>query len=201
MTDVFDDATSITIGNKEVKSIKVGEATIYEKGGEPLPDDLTLTVEVTEHMITSLDGEVYFGLSDVLATSTGECDIDWGDDSQLEHFVLDGENQIKHNYSEEGTYTITVYGEVTSIGGGVLTQPLTAFIPSSVTSLANVNNDTFNNLEELTFESSTPPTADASWGDGFGIVPCLIRVPRGSLSAYQNASNYPSSMVSTIVEY
>lgn len=42
---IFDNATSITIGNKEVKSIKVGEATVYERDDEE-EDSTTVTVAV-----------------------------------------------------------------------------------------------------------------------------------------------------------
>lgn len=56
------------------------------------------------------------------------------------------------------------------------------------------------NLKEIHFKRTTPPTLSTS--DAFKGLPasCVIYVPRGKLSAYTSATNYPSSSTYTYVE-
>lgn len=73
-------------------------------------------------------------------------------------------------------------------------------IPSNVTT---IEANAFNNcagLQKLRFNRATPPTVSSS--DAFTGIPtsCIISVPTGSLTAYKNATNYPSSSSYTYVE-
>ena len=43
LTNIFDNATGLTIGDKEVASIKIGTATIYEKGDSGSTIEFTIT--------------------------------------------------------------------------------------------------------------------------------------------------------------
>lgn len=62
-------------------------------------------------------------------------------------------------------------------------------IPSSVVELRSCPFSYCYNLESITFESTQPPDLE----DGLGIeTTCTIRVPRGSLSDYTSAENYPN---------
>ena len=74
-------------------------------------------------------------------------------------------------------------------------------IPGSVTSIGSSAFSSCYGLGYIKFESTTPPAvaSSATWTD----VPtdCIIYVPRGSLSAYTSATNYPSSSTYTYVEY
>lgn len=56
---IFDNATSVTINNKEVASMKIGEATIYEK--EVTPSTRTVTIiSTTENPDSGSQGTVPF---------------------------------------------------------------------------------------------------------------------------------------------
>lgn len=74
-------------------------------------------------------------------------------------------------------------------------------VGSSVTALNNNAFQFLYSLASLKFEASTPPYASNS--GVFGSLPksCKIYVPTGSLSAYQAATNYPSSEQYTYIEY
>ena len=72
-------------------------------------------------------------------------------------------------------------------------------IPNSVTTIENVFNYCYS-LGYIKFVSQTPPKVSYStWGD----LPtdCKILVPRGCLSTYMRATNYPSSSTYTYEEY
>ena len=74
-------------------------------------------------------------------------------------------------------------------------------IPASVTSIGNQAFQNCYYMEEIKFEGATPPTVSSS--NAFtNLSPiCRILVPAGSLSAYQSATNYPSSSTYTYEEY
>lgn len=74
-------------------------------------------------------------------------------------------------------------------------------IPTNVTSIGNYCFYDCYGLGEIRFEGATPPTIGGS--SAFGDIPrdCKIYVPRGSLSAYTSATNYPNSNKYTYVEY
>lgn len=74
-------------------------------------------------------------------------------------------------------------------------------IPNNVTSIgSNVFSDC-RGLGFIKFKGLTPPTIRNS--NAFQGLPsdCVIYVPRGTLSAYKSATNYPSSSTYTYVEY
>ena len=135
-----------------------------------------------------------------IVATNNECDVDWGDGSPVQHYtdLNDSSFGMQHDYSEAGTYTITITGEISSIGS-LLSYAETIVIPSSVTTLPTVPT---NSLSEITFINPVPPTAQEGWGDYVTDVynNLVIKVPSGSLSAYQNAPNYPTENV-TYIEY
>lgn len=87
--------------------------------------------------------------------------------------------------------------EANSLSGHGMLSELT--IPASVTTIGNYGLQSNNNLAELHFKSSTPPTAGTG---AFNSLPttCKIYVPAGSLSAYTGEANYPSSSSYTYIE-
>ena len=75
MTDVFDNATSITIGSKEVASIEIDGGSIWES--EPVPSEFSVTLDCTEmvgNVHTPLKNEE-FSLDGVSVTSDGNAQI------------------------------------------------------------------------------------------------------------------------------
>ena len=91
---------------------------------------------------------------------------------------------------------------VTSIGGGAFNScvVLSLSIPASVTSIAT---KAFKSMLicSFKFKGTTPPSVENE--DAFSGIPpsCIFYVPRGYLTAYTSASNYPSSSTCTYVEY
>ena len=73
-------------------------------------------------------------------------------------------------------------------------------IPNSVTTISTSAFSSCYCLGEIHFKGTTPPTVQNS--NAFSSVPtdCKIYVPRGYLSAYTSATNYPSSATYTYVE-
>lgn len=74
-------------------------------------------------------------------------------------------------------------------------------IPSAVTSISGARFHTSVNWKEMHFKPTTPPTA------GYGVfmeflppTDCVFYVPKGSLSAYTSAKNYPSASTYTYIE-
>ena len=126
--------------------------------------------------------------------------IDWGDGSTQS--ISSGRYFPSHTYSEQGTYTITITGTtITSIGDYCFYywNGLTSLtIPNSITSIGKYSLGMCNSLTRISFKSSTPPTTNEK---GFGVLPtsCIIYVPKGSLSAYTSATNFPSN--NTYIEY
>lgn len=100
--------------------------------------------------------------------------------------------------------SVTILSGVTSIGSYMFQNcySLTSVtIPSGVT---RINSSGFQNcygLGFIKFEATTPPTVGNS--NAWSNIPtdCIIYVPRGTLSAYTSAANYPSSNTYTYVEY
>ena len=98
MTDVFDNATSITIGNKEVASIVIDGGTIWEKEVEPPTPSLRT---VTLHCGSSYDSQS-ITLNNVTKTSDSQGHVTFDD-------VPDGTYVVTTSY--DGTpkkATITV---------------------------------------------------------------------------------------------
>lgn len=73
-------------------------------------------------------------------------------------------------------------------------------IPDTVTSIAANAFENCACLQKIRFNRATPPTVANS--SAFTGIPtsCIISVPTGSLTAYKNATNYPSSSSYTYVE-
>ena len=110
-------------------------------------------------------------------------------------------------YTFQSCYSLTsvvISSSVTSISNYAFQScySLTSVvIPNGVTSIGTYAFQNCYGLGTIKFTSATPPTvANANaWSN----IPtdCIIYVPRGSLSAYTGATNYPSSSTYTYVEY
>ena len=103
-----------------------------------------------------------------------------------------------------GLVSITIPDSVTSISSDAFSSchSLTSItIPSGVTSISSSAFQYCYGLGYIKFKSTTPPTVSSS--NAWTGIPtdCIIYVPRGSLSAYTSATNYPSSSTYTYVEY
>lgn len=74
-------------------------------------------------------------------------------------------------------------------------------IRASVTNITNLAFQSCYGLGYIKFEPITPPTVSNS--NAFQFVPndCIIYVPRGALTAYLNATNYPSRNTYNYIEY
>ena len=99
---------------------------------------------------------------------------------------------------------ITIPDSVTNIAGSAFYgcyNLASITIPSSVTSIGLQAFQNCYGLGYIKFEPTTPPTVSSS--NAWTGIPtdCIIYVPRGSLSAYTSATNYPSSSDYTYVEY
>ncbi len=99
---------------------------------------------------------------------------------------------------------ITIPNGVTSIGTNAFSRCLSLSqitIPNGVTSIGT--NAFYNclSLGYIKFVSQTPPTVANSNAWGYIPTDCKILVPRGRLSTYRNATNYPSSSTYTYEEY
>ena len=132
----------------------------------------------------------------------GNLVVDWGDGNT----TTETSSKFNHTYSSNGIYTIRMVGDITALGASALTDLtgiMSIIIPSSVTTINNGFLYMFEGsgslLSSITFESSNPPSFKSNAIAGMPI--CTIYVPRGSLSAYTSASNYPSSSSYTYVEY
>lgn len=107
-------------------------------------------------------------------------------------------NQDWREYKVE--YVIPQGSAVTSIGDYAFNRTSEVVksitIPSSVTSLGENFTSSSNSIY---FCSTTPPVAHEYAFDGlYGV---SLYVPTGTISTYQNATNYPSSFDSTYVEW
>ena len=96
-------------------------------------------------------------------------------------------------YNCYGLTTITISDSVTNIGASAFYNcyGLTSItIPDSVTSIGASAFQYCYGMSEYHFKSTTPPTLANS--NAFGGIPsdCIIYVPQGSLSAYQQATNW-----------
>lgn len=99
---------------------------------------------------------------------------------------------------------VTIPSEVTQINSTTFRYcySLSAItIPSKVASIAASAFSTCYGLSFIKFEPTAPPTVANS--NAWSKLPtdCIIYVPRGYLSAYTGATNYPSSSTYTYVEY
>lgn len=72
-------------------------------------------------------------------------------------------------------------------------------IPNNIQTIGVYGFYDCNGLQKIIFTNPTPPIAST---DAFKYIPtsCIIYVPKGSLSAYTSASNYPSSSTYTYME-
>lgn len=175
-----------------------------------VPPKLILTYDTSEGMTFSSDNTTPF-------TFTGTVTVDWGDGNTETY--TDG--RLQHTYSSSGVYTITVTGNITRMNNFAFSNTPSinavinvnannySFMGSNLKSSVITNNVTTlgqhtfsgcSNLETVIFESATPLTLGAG---SFYNVPttCKIYVPKGSLSAYTSAGNYPSSSDYTYIEY
>lgn len=93
--------------------------------------------------------------------------------------------------------TVTSFGNSSFVNCRALAN---ITIPNSVTTISTSVFSGCYGLGEIHFKGTTPPTAQNS--NAWTSVPtdCKIYVPRGYLSAYTTATNYPSSSTYTYVE-
>ena len=111
-----------------------------------------------------------------------------------------GNNMFQNCYS---LASITILSSVTSIGNNAFHtcySLASITIPSSVTSIAGSAFQNCYGLAELHFLPSTPPTVSNVNAFTNLQTDCKIYVPTGSLEAYTNATNYPSSSTYTYIE-
>lgn len=101
MVDVFENAVSISIHDKDVRSIKTLDGiVVWEK-----------PVQTTTILVFSGDA-VSFGQNLV---STGDVTVDWGDGTT--EIINNPTTNISHIYSDgETTHTVILDGEITSFG-------------------------------------------------------------------------------------
>lgn len=101
--------------------------------------------------------------------------------------------------------SITIPDSVTTIGNDAFSNAgLTALtIPANVTSIGDEAFFNNQNLRTVTMMSSTPPTLGLDvFNNGYGVITSLtaIRIPQGSLSAYQNDTSW-QYYTNLLVEY
>lgn len=98
---------------------------------------------------------------------------------------------------------VTIPNSVTSIGESAFRgTPLSwVTIPNNVTSIGKEAFRYCNNLSYIKFTRNSPPTVSNSNAFWQISTDCKILVPRGRLSAYTSATNYPSSSTYTYEEY
>lgn len=101
--------------------------------------------------------------------------------------------------------SITIPSGVITIGNDAFSNAgLTALtIPANVTSIGDEAFFNNQNLRTVTMMSSTPPTLGLDvFNNGYGVITSLtaIRVPQGSLSAYQNDTSW-QYYTNLLVEY
>ena len=100
--------------------------------------------------------------------------------------------------------SVTLPNNVTTIGN-YFCQSCTSLehlvIPASVTSIGQYALTACSGLQYVQFEGSTPPTTIGTRFMNSVPTTCEIRVPRGSLSAYESKANMPSSSTYNYVEY
>lgn len=107
---------------------------------------------------------------------------------------------LNQNWGEHKVeYVIPQSSAVTSIGDYSFAEGINMIksitIPTSVT---NIGTSPFRYVNALYFCSTTPPTANA---DSFNSFWGTLYVPTGTVSTYQNATNYPSPLDLTYVEW
>ena len=124
--------------------------------------------------------------------------VDWGDGSE-EEITQFTSHSYSNNTNEDIQYTVTVTGDmgVTKDGWNVdsLFTLDCIILPSDSYTYGIIS---FPSTDNIKFLSSVPPTV--SMGAFDDLSDYTIYVPSGSLSAYQNAENYPKSGV-TYVEF
>lgn len=103
---IFDNAKSILIGDKEVKSIEVDGGTIWDNEIEP-SSGLKLYIHGD-----SIDSTVYTSSPNSIIFNGDGLSIDWGD-SNTETYTG---GKVTHNYSSVDDYEITITGDITGFG-------------------------------------------------------------------------------------
>ena len=155
MVDVFENAVSILIHDKDVQSIKTLDGTVvWEK-----------PVQTTTILVFSGD-TVSFGQN---IDSNGDVTVDWGDGTTTT--INNPTSNISHTYSDgETTHTVILDGRITNFGEGCFySSTLSSItIPNSVTSLGG---GCFANCTGLT--SITIPNSVTSLGNDC-FVSCTI---------------------------
>ena len=142
------------------------------------------------HVVSSTSTEIFV----TNLFHNGDISVDWGDGTV--------NSSLSHYYSATGTYTVTITGEITQFGQSCFSfvSGMTSIdIPASVTVLGYGSLSDLTNLESITFNSLTPPTA---YNNTWNWLPttCIIYVPYGSLSTYESASNFPNPNTWTYLE-
>ena len=124
--------------------------------------------------------------------------VDWGDGTTG---TITSGQRFTHTYSYSGTYTIIITGDsITKLGTYCFrgcTGLKKIIIPPSVHTLNGYSLTGCNQLNNIIFMRSTPPTMIST--NCYDKVPttCKIYVPN---SSYKSASHYPSSSTYTYIE-
>lgn len=175
---------------------------------------ITGTTSPSTNLSITINASSFSTYSTTPFTYTGDLEIDWGDENTNEY----SSGALSHTYSESGTYTILVKGNITKLNDECFknnTSIIDITIPSSVTDLGE---DTFNgctgltniiipssvesidencftgcsNLESISFEAVTP--AEVENINAWTNLPtsCTLYVPLNSLNLYLVGVNYPN---------
>lgn len=146
--------------------------------------------------MTVNSGTIWFGGSDsarIYGSSNNSNAYNWHRVNKL----IVGNNVTKMDSSAcqicNALYSVTLSNSVTSIGYNAFGScpSLTSItIPSSVTEIASMAFAYARGMSEIHLKRFTPPTLGGS--DAFNSTPsdCIFYVPRGYLSAYQQATNW-----------
>lgn len=116
-----------------------------------------------------------------------------------DHFITLGSNCFAYNYNLE---SIKIPAETISQSAFLACNDLVSVTIGNKAGSIGANAFTgCNGCAFVRFESTTPPPAVSS--STFAGFPndCIIYVPSGTLAAYTNATNYPSSSTYTYIEY
>ena len=134
----------------------------------------------SEELTVSFDSPIVFTGDNVT--------VDWGDNTTPVTYTS---GTLSHTYANDGEYMITITGDITEINDYAFQTISEIVIPSSIT---NIGSYVFGNgaIEKVTFEGTTPPTLGSSSLNVDAEYGFTIRVPTGSLSAYQQSEYFPN---------
>jgi len=162
MVDVFENAVSIFIHNKDVRSIKTTDGiVVWEK-----------PVQTTTILVFGGD-TVSFGQNLV---STGDVTVDWGDGTT--EIINNPTTNISHIYSDgETTHTVILDGEITSFGQACFencTNLTNIVIPNTVTSIGVSSFYNCTNLTNIVIPNTVTSIGNSCFHGCFNLTSVVI---------------------------